>query len=133
MTRPLGLQGVNQPCPSSGGEDPEQREDARENAPLSVKALGRLVSLSDYADFARAYAGIAKAHAAWAKFGRAQGVLLTVAGVEGAPILADSDLGKKFAGAVQSFRDSAVPGSNRQPRTSHIRRLCQIVSRPALR
>ncbi len=63
MTRPLGLQGVHQPCPSSGGEDPEQGEDARENAPLAVKALGRLVSLSDYTDFARAYAGIAKAHA----------------------------------------------------------------------
>ena len=33
MTRPLGLQGVHQPCPSSGGEDPEQREDARETRP----------------------------------------------------------------------------------------------------
>lgn len=108
MTRPLGLQGVNQPRPSSGGEDPELREEARENAPISVKALGRLVSLSDYADFARAYAGIAKAHAAWGKFGRAQGVLLTIAGAGGAEIPADSDLGQKFAGAVQSFRDSTV-------------------------
>ena len=108
MTRPLGLQGVHQPRPSSGGEDPEQREDARENAPLSVKALGRLVSLSDYADFARAYAGIAKAHAAWGKFGRAQGVLLTIAGAEGAEIPSESDLGKKFATAVQSFRDGTV-------------------------
>ena len=108
MTRPLGLQGVNQPRPASGGEDPEQREDARENAPLSVKALGRLVSLSDYADFARAYAGIAKSQAAWGKFGRAQGVLLTIAGAEGAEIPADSDLGEKFADAVQSFRDATV-------------------------
>jgi predicted phage baseplate assembly protein len=108
MTRPLGLQGVNQPRPASGGEDPEQREDARENAPLSVKALGRLVSLSDYADFARVYAGIAKSHAAWGKFGRAQGVLLTIAGAEGAEIPADSDLGEKFADAVQSFRDATV-------------------------
>ena len=108
MTRPLGLQGVDQPRPASGGEDPEQREDARENAPLSVKALGRLVSLSDYADFARTYAGIAKAHAAWGKFGLAQGVLLTIAGAEGAEIPADSDLGEKFASAVQSFRDPTV-------------------------
>lgn len=108
MTRPLGLQGVHQPLISTGGQDPEQREDAREHAPLSVKALGRLVSLSDYTDFARAYAGIAKAHAVWGKFGRAQGVLLTIAGVEGASIPADSDLGKNFAGAVQSFRDSTV-------------------------
>ncbi len=108
MTRPLGLQGVHQPRPSSGGGDPEQRDDARENAPLSVKALGRLISLADYTDFARAYAGIGKAHAAWGKFGRAQGVLLTIAGAEGAEIPAESDLGKKFAATVQSFRDATV-------------------------
>jgi hypothetical protein len=109
MTRPLGLQGVSQPRPANGGANPELIEDARENASLAMKALGRLVSLSDYADFARAYAGVAKAHAAWGKFGRAQGVLLTVAGAEGAQIAADSDLGTKFAGAVESFRDAAVP------------------------
>jgi Baseplate J-like protein len=108
MTRPLGLQGVYQPRPSSGGEDPEQSDGARENAPVSVKALGRLVSLSDYADFARAYAGVAKAHAVWGKFGRVQGVLLTIAGVDGAEIPSDSDLGKNFAAAVQSFRDATV-------------------------
>lgn len=109
MTRPLGLMGVSQPRPASGGADPEQMENVRENASLAMKALGRLVSLSDYADFARVYAGVAKAHAAWGKFGRAQGVLLTVAGTEGAQIAADSDLGTKFAGAVESFRDAAVP------------------------
>jgi hypothetical protein len=108
MTRPLGLQGVYQPRPSGGGEDPEHSDGARENAPLSVKALGRLVSLSDYADFARAYAGVAKAHAVWGKFGRVQGVLLTIAGVDGAEIPSDSDLGKNFAAAVQSFRDATV-------------------------
>ena len=48
---------------ATGGADPETIEQARSNAPLAVKALDRLISVQDYADFARTYAGIAKATA----------------------------------------------------------------------
>lgn len=109
MTRPLGVQEVHQPLPATGGEDPEVRDDARQNAPLPIKALDRLVSLSDYADFARAYAGIAKAASAWGRFGLQQGILLTIAGVDGAEVADDSDLGVKFRESIQRFRDPTVP------------------------
>lgn len=109
MTRPLGLQGVAQPLPASGGDDPEARDDARENAPLSIRTLERLVSLADYADFARTYGGISKAHGVWARFGPTQGVLLTVAGVDGASVVTDPILGENFRGSLERFRDPTVP------------------------
>jgi predicted phage baseplate assembly protein len=109
MSRPLGLQGVSQPLIATGGEDPESRENARTNAPLTVKTLDRLVSLADYADFARAYSGIAKAHSAWGRFGLTQGILLTIAGVDGQEVPYDSDLGEKFRGTLHRYRDPAAP------------------------
>jgi predicted phage baseplate assembly protein len=63
MTRPLGISGVTNPQPASGAADPENRDDARINAPLTVLAMGRVVSLQDAEDFARAFAGIGKARA----------------------------------------------------------------------
>lgn len=109
MTRPLGLKEVHQPLPASGGEDPEIRDDARLNAPLPIKALDRLVSLSDHADLARAYAGIAKAARAWGRSGIQQGILLTIAGVDGAEVVDDSDLGMKFRESIELYRDPTVP------------------------
>jgi hypothetical protein len=109
MTRPLGLSGVSHPVPAEGGEDPEKRENARENAPLTVKTLDRLVSLRDYADFARAFAGIAKAQSVWGTFGPTQGILLTIAGPDGAEIADDSRLGRKFHDALERYRDPTVP------------------------
>ena len=41
---------------------PEASDDARRNAPLAVMSLDRLVSVQDYADFARTFAGIGKAY-----------------------------------------------------------------------
>lgn len=108
ISRPLGLRDVHHPVPAAGGDDPESRDDARENAPIPVKTLSRFVSLSDYADFARAYAGVDKAASVWARFGTVQGILLTVAGANGARIEADSDLGVKFLGAMNANRDPAV-------------------------
>src|SRR6185369_11078741 len=61
QTKPLGVQSVINPLQASGGADKEDRDTARENAPLAVMALDRLVSLQDYGDFTRTFAGIAKA------------------------------------------------------------------------
>jgi predicted phage baseplate assembly protein len=79
LTRPLGLREVVSPLPATGAADPEALADARRNAPLTVLTLGRVVSLQDYEDYARAYPGVAKALATWTWSGRLRGVLLTVA------------------------------------------------------
>jgi hypothetical protein len=50
------------------------------SAPLHTLTLDRVVSLEDYLNFARAFAGIAKALATWTWFGNTRGVFLTVAG-----------------------------------------------------
>jgi hypothetical protein len=86
MSRPLGLKEVTNPRPSENAEDPEDRDQARANAPLTVLTLGRTVSLQDYEDFTRAFAGIAKAHAAWVLDGDGPGVFITVAGPDGAAL-----------------------------------------------
>jgi predicted phage baseplate assembly protein len=83
MSRPLGLSGVRNPLPAAGGADPDALEDIRINAPKTVKAFERVVSLADFEDFALAFAGVAKARADWVWSGRRRVVHLTVAGVGG--------------------------------------------------
>src|SRR3569832_2165736 len=63
LTRPLGLKSVSNPLPSAGGVAADSVAHARSNMPLGVRTLGRVVSVQDYADNARAYTGIAKAEA----------------------------------------------------------------------
>lgn len=89
LTRPLGLKGAVNPEAATGGDDPERRDGARTNAPLTVLTLDRVVSLRDYEDFARGYAGVAKALATWSWDGERRGVFVTVAGPGGSPVAAD--------------------------------------------
>ena len=86
LTRPPGLKSVVNPFAAAGAEDPEQIDGARQNAPLAMLTLDRVVSLEDYENFTRAFAGIDKALATWTWDGRAQGVFLTVAGPRGAEV-----------------------------------------------
>ncbi|MEP7339642.1 MAG: putative baseplate assembly protein [Acidobacteriota bacterium] len=109
LTRPLGVKGVINPIASSGAADAETLDDARTNAPLTVMTLDRIVSLRDYEDFARAYAGIAKAHATWTWSGQVRGVFVTVAGPNGAEVKPDSDLYKNLLAAMQQSGDPHVP------------------------
>ena len=87
LTRPLGVSGVNNPLPATGGDDPETRDQARQNAPLTVLTLDRIVSLRDFEDFARAFAGIGKAQAEWVWSGARRVVFLTLAGPAGQQLL----------------------------------------------
>lgn len=80
---PLGLRGVSNPLPASGAQGPEKLEDARRNAPLTLLAFERVVSLSDYQDFARAFPGIGKARADLVWVNGSSRVLLSVAGATG--------------------------------------------------
>lgn len=103
QARPPGVREVTNPLPSSGAEDPEGRDSARRNAPLTVLTLDRVVSLSDYEDFARTFAGIAKARAADLWRGERRLVHLTVAGERGE--LIDDAARKRLIQALDGVRD----------------------------
>jgi predicted phage baseplate assembly protein len=109
MTRPLGVKGAINPMAAGGAADPESRDEARRNAPLTVLTLGRIVSLQDYEDFARAFAGIDKALATWAWHGERRVVFVTVAGSKGAEVRSDSTLYQNLLKAMLDAGDPNVP------------------------
>lgn len=80
LTRPLGLKAVSNPLPAAGGVDADSADHARRNMPLGVRTLGRVVSILDYEDYARAYTGIAKAQAVVLNTRAGRTVFITVAG-----------------------------------------------------
>ncbi len=104
-TRPLGVKEVINPLRASGGADKETRDQARKNAPLAVKALDRLVSVQDYEDFARTYAGIGKARAMEIFDGHRQVVHITIAGADDIPIDTHSDLYRNLHQALLDCGD----------------------------
>jgi predicted phage baseplate assembly protein len=108
LTRPLGVTSVVNPEPATGGQDPETLDGARRNAPLTVLTLERAVSLRDYEDFSRGFAGIAKANAVWISSGPSRGVFVTVAGPAGAPVEATGKTHKSLVGALRKYGDSLV-------------------------
>lgn len=108
-TRPLGLKGVINPLPATGGADRENRDQARNNAPLAVMSLDRLVSVQDYADFARTFAGIGKASAVRLSDGNRQVIHVTIAGSKDIPIDEKSDLYRNLLQALHDFGDPYQP------------------------
>jgi hypothetical protein len=109
LTKPLGVKGVINPISAGGGVDKETRDQARINAPIAVLALDRLVSVQDYADFARTFAGIAKASAQRLSDGVREVVHLTIAGVGNIPIDVTSDLYRNLVAALGRFGDPLQP------------------------
>jgi hypothetical protein len=108
-TKPLGVKEVSNPLAATGGADRESRDEARRNAPLAVMALDRLVSTRDYEDFARTFAGVAKASASRLSDGRRRVVHITIAGADDAPISKTSDLYKNLREALHKFGDPFQP------------------------
>lgn len=108
MTRPLGLKAAINPLPPSGADDPEQLVNARENAPLTVLTLDRTVSLQDYEDFSRAFAGIAKSLAIEYWDGDKKRILITVAGPKGAAVESGSKLHTNLSNALLGAGDPLV-------------------------
>lgn len=109
VTRPLGLREVTNPLAATGGADRESRDQARQNAPLAVRALDRLVAVRDYADFARTFAGVAKASAAELSSGAQSLVHVTIAGVDDAPIDETSDLLRNLKQVLAELGDPYQP------------------------
>ncbi len=105
LSRPLGLKGATNPLPSADASDPEPRDEARSNAPLTVLTLDRVVSLRDYEDFARGYTGVAKSLATWMQGKERRGVFVTVAGPNGNPIANTAAIEE----AMHSFGNRFVP------------------------
>ncbi len=105
--RPLGISTVDNPLASSGSSAPETLAEARTNAPLTVLTLDRVVSLSDYEDYARGFSGIAKARAVALPGAVTDLVHLTVAGAAGAAVPEDPTI-DLLRGALDTIRDPAV-------------------------
>ena len=109
MTRPLGVKEVTNPQPSTGGDDPEARDTARQNAPLTMLTLDRIVSLQDFEDFARAFAGIGKAQATWVWSGTQRVVFLTVAGADGGALIETQPPLSNLLPAIEAAREPTQP------------------------
>ncbi|MEO0914288.1 MAG: hypothetical protein AAFY59_15090, partial [Pseudomonadota bacterium] len=108
LDRPLGLKDTLNPLPATGGDDPERQEDARRNAPIYTLTLGRVVSLTDYRDFALGFPGIAKAEARWVWQGETRRIVVTVAGPGGVEIPEDSTTFDNLLAAFRALGDPLV-------------------------
>jgi predicted phage baseplate assembly protein len=104
MDRPLGAKEVTNPLAAEGGADRDTADQARAIASASLKALDRLISVSDYQHFARLFAGIAKATASETWAGGRPGVVVTVAAAGGLPI-AGSALHAALVSAMRRLGD----------------------------
>lgn len=108
LTRPLGVKGVSNPVAVTGAADPEVLEHARVNASLPLLAMGRIVSLKDFEDYAQAFAGIGKAQATWSWDGERRIVLLTVAADNGDPLQETSPIFESLVEAIAASKDPAI-------------------------
>ncbi|RCV89149.1 baseplate J/gp47 family protein [Billgrantia montanilacus] len=108
LDRPLGLKATDNPLPAAGGADPEATEEARINASLFTLTLGRVVSLTDYRDFALSFPGIARAEARWVWQGETRRILVTIAGEGGATIAPRSATFSNLLDALRNLGDPLV-------------------------
>ncbi|MFI5101930.1 MAG: putative baseplate assembly protein [Terriglobales bacterium] len=120
-TQPLGVKSVINPLRAAGGADGDTRDQARRNVSIGLTALDRLVSVQDYADFARRFAGIGKASARRLTDGRKLLVHLTIAGKDDIPIDPTTDL---YQALLQAL---AQAGDPHQPVEIALRRLKVLV------
>jgi len=74
-----------------------------------VLTLGRAVSVTDYANFTRSFAGIAKAYALWIPTGPGRGVFLTVAGAGGAALPAGNPTLANLIAALRGCGNPVTP------------------------
>ncbi len=109
LSRPLGAKAVTNPLAAAGAADPEKLADARDNAPLTVLTLDRVVSLRDHEDFARAFAGVGKARADVVWDGERQLVHLTVAADDGTALDPAGTTYKNLRAAIDAARHVARP------------------------
>lgn len=100
---PVGMRSITNPAAATGGADPESLDQARENAPTTVRTFGRAVSLRDFEDLVRSSGEVAKALATWVWNGEARAVHLTIAAQEG-QLFTPDDL-ERIHASLTSQRD----------------------------
>lgn len=105
QSRPPGIRSVTNPLAASGAQSPEQLSDARRNAPVTVQTLDRIVSLQDFENLARSFAGIGKAQAHALHVGQSRLVHITVASASGSEVGTTSKTYDDLCNAIDSFRD----------------------------
>ncbi len=129
-SKPLGVKTVENPLAPSGAGDPETLDDARDNAPLTVRTLERIVSLQDFTDFARAFAGISKALTIPLWSGEQQIVHITIATDSGGAV--QEPLLGNLRTAINNARDpwQRVELGSFQPRYFHVK--ASLLVDPAL-
>lgn len=120
-TQPLGAKSVINPLAAGGGADGDTRDQARRNVPIGTLALDRLVSVSDYANFTRKFAGIGKASSRRLSDGRQLFVHLTIAGKDDIPIDPNTDLYRALQQAL------LLAGDPHQPIQIALRRLKVLI------
>jgi hypothetical protein len=111
-TRPLGINAIaRNPLPSVGAVDAESDDDLRPRIPASVLTLGRVVSRSDFAAFARAFPGVARASTRSVWNGHAHLLAVTVATTDeanGWALAEDGPLARALGRAIQSAHASGM-------------------------
>jgi uncharacterized phage protein gp47/JayE len=109
LDKPVGIKSVINPKDAEGGTDPESVDDARTNAPNTVRTFERAISLRDYEDIARGYTGIAKARAARVFKDENEMIQLTIAGENDQKIERASETYKSFLDYLNLHRDINQP------------------------
>jgi predicted phage baseplate assembly protein len=107
LTRPLGVRSVTNPLPTGLAADPDDPEMLRRHAPSAALAIDRVVSVTDYEDFARQRPGIAKATARSLRRHGVAVVHLSVAGDDGQ--LVDDPACAELATALKAAGDPRLP------------------------
>jgi hypothetical protein len=109
VSRPLGLKSVSNLLPAEGGTDPEPADAARDSIPLTTRTLGRVVSVQDYEDFARAFTGIAKAQARVLQPSAGTTIAITIAGDAGVVLAPSNPVWRHLAEGLRDRGDPHVP------------------------
>jgi hypothetical protein len=109
QTRPLGLRAATNPLAIAPATPPEAASEVRDRVPKTVRTLGRIVSLSDYADFARTFPGIAKAcvKPLWA--GSSRLLEITVAAADGRDLAPEDSLYQALLSALEEASGTNAP------------------------
>jgi hypothetical protein len=108
MSRPLGVRSVTNPVQTSGADDQEVTDDARDNAPLTVLTMDRIISLKDAENFALAFAGVGKAQAIWIWDGEKKIVRLTIGSATGDIVDKECGLYQKLTDAINVYKDPLI-------------------------
>ena len=107
VRKPRGIAGVTNPSPSRDWASEETLEEARTNAPQRVRTLDRAVSVPDYEDFVRGYAGVGRARADLVWDGHVDTVVVSVLSAAGdtpsEPLLRD------LRATLDSARETRAP------------------------